>query len=178
MRFLDEAHFTARNLAQRRALSKAGEPVIVCNFRNLRTTFSVTMVTRFAPIDAIVPPVVMDIREESNTQWDFLQFIAECIQYNLLERGDYLILDNASIHGGSESLPALNSLLVAAGIQMVYLPAYSPELNPFELVWGFLKRKMQDLYFNDQLHTALHKSLLHLSQQTINKFYRHCNIQN
>jgi len=45
MRFLDEAHFAARHLAQTKALSKIGEPVITCNFRNLKTTFSVTMIT-------------------------------------------------------------------------------------------------------------------------------------
>jgi len=119
---------------------------------------------------------VIDIREESNSQWDFLNFIVECVEHNLLERGDYLILDNASIHKGRESSPALKSLLDVAGIHLVYLPAYSPELNPCELVWGFLKRKMRDRFHNDELHTALHKSFLHLSQQIVNKFYHHCNV--
>jgi transposase len=67
---------------------------------------------------------------ESNTQWDFLEFV-----FSACESKAYLICDNAVVHGGAESLDMLLEALEACGITLVFLPPYSPELNPCELVW-------------------------------------------
>jgi transposase len=45
-----------------------------------------------------------------------------------------MILDQAGWHGA-------NALAVAANVTLVPLPAYSPELNPVERVWLYLKRR-------------------------------------
>ena len=43
-----------------------------------------------------------------------------------------LVLDGAGWHGGNE-------LVVPANISLVLLPPYSPELNPVENVWQYLR---------------------------------------
>jgi transposase len=52
--------------------------------------------------------------------------------------GSVLVLDNASIHnihkGGS--IERLARRAGCAGCRVLYLPPYSPDLNPIELVWG------------------------------------------
>jgi hypothetical protein len=45
-----------------------------------------------------------------------------------------MVLDQAGWHGS-------NALLVPANITLVPLPAYSPELNPVERVWLYLKER-------------------------------------
>ena len=50
-----------------------------------------------------------------------------------------MILDNARVHGGADTYLFLKEVLDNADIEMVYLPAYSPELNPCELVFAYVK---------------------------------------
>ncbi len=41
-------------------------------------------------------PVVIDVREDSNIQWDFFKFIYSVISEGYLKSGDFLVCDNAS----------------------------------------------------------------------------------
>lgn len=52
-----------------------------------------------------------------------------------LRQGDVVIMDNLSPH---KSEPTL-SLIVEAGAQILFLPAYSPDLNPIEKMWSKVK---------------------------------------
>jgi len=56
-----------------------------------------------------------------------------------LQPGDYLIADNASIHFAASIRAELLSVLSSFGVGLVFLPAYSPELNPCELVVAYVK---------------------------------------
>ena len=46
-----------------------------------------------------------------------------------------MILDQAGWHGS-------NALAVPANITLVPLPSYSPELNPVERIWRYLKERL------------------------------------
>jgi hypothetical protein len=46
-----------------------------------------------------------------------------------------VILDNGAFHKAGR-------LKVPANISLLFLPPYSPELNPSELIWGWLKNKL------------------------------------
>ena len=45
-----------------------------------------------------------------------------------LQPGDIIVIDNASFHRSQ----FLDEVVAAAGCQLWYLPAYSPDLNPIE----------------------------------------------
>jgi transposase len=51
-------------------------------------------------------------------------------QIKHLRPGDYLILDNASIHSNAR----FRALVEVTGARLVYNAAYSPELNPVGLL--------------------------------------------
>lgn len=57
-----------------------------------------------------------------------------------LAKGDIVVLDNLGSHKGKEARKAIR----AAGAHLVFLPAYSPDLNPIEQVFAKLKHLMRD----------------------------------
>lgn len=70
-----------------------------------------------------------------------------------------LFLDNFSIHRPEElkimvldngAFHKAKSLVIPENIGLIFLPPYSPELNPAENVWAILKRK-----FTNKIHHSL-----------------------
>ena len=54
--------------------------------------------------------------------------------------GAVIIMDNASFHRKKQ----LNELAAEKGRQVIFLPPYSPELNPIEHFWNWLKKKVSE----------------------------------
>lgn len=70
--------------------------------------------------------------------------------------GQVLILDNASFHKSIES----RKLVEAAGCKILFLPPYSPDLNPIEKFWANMKAKVRELLpkaksFSEALDAAI-----------------------
>jgi transposase len=57
-----------------------------------------------------------------------------------LQPGQVLILDNASFHRSEKS----KKLVEAAGCKLMFLPPYSPDLNPIEKCWANIKSKVKE----------------------------------
>lgn len=87
----------------------------------------------------------------AQTFGDFIRYLLQSTQGKI-----YLILDNARWHRAK----ALKPLCEANQHRLVFifLPAYSPELNPVERVWRIIRRKVtHNRYFpsTEDLHLAL-----------------------
>ena len=52
-----------------------------------------------------------------------------------LRPGDIVVMDNLAAHKSPSTL----TLITAAGAQPRFLPAYSPDLNPIEMMWSKVK---------------------------------------
>ena len=52
-----------------------------------------------------------------------------------LRPGDIVVMDNLAAHKNEATL----ALITAAGAQTRFLPAYSPDLNPIEMMWSKVK---------------------------------------
>ena len=53
------------------------------------------------------------------------------------------LIDNASWH----KTKAVQEYCEENNITLLFLPPYSPEYNPLERVWSFLKSKIKNIYF-------------------------------
>jgi transposase len=56
-----------------------------------------------------------------------------------LRADDVVIMDNLSPHKSSQTL----QLIQQVGAQVLFLPAYSPDLNPIEKMWSKLKESLR-----------------------------------
>lgn len=136
----------------------------------LDLNYSLTLLTTLAS----AVPFVVDLRWQSNNQWDFLNFLCVCIEDGHLCPGDVLVLDNASVHVGKETQELALQLLESNGIQLLYLPTYSPELNPCELVFGLVKNLLRNFQTDSVLWKELLAALLTVSRDTLASFYARC----
>ena len=66
---------------------------------------------------------------------EFCQFLAEVRRYNPLNR-ICLVLDNFATHKAKKVKEKASEL----NIELIYLPPYSPDLNPIEYLWKNIKR--------------------------------------
>jgi transposase len=89
-----------------------------------------------------------------------------------LQPGDIVGMDNLSAHTAADIEP----LIAARGAQLVYLPPYSPDLNPIEKCWAKLKaflRAAKARTFDD-LIKAIATALRAVSTQDALNWFRHC----
>lgn len=53
-----------------------------------------------------------------------------------LKPGQVVVMDNASFHTSEKT----KELLASVGCRLIFLPPYSPDLNPIEKFWAHMKR--------------------------------------
>jgi transposase len=68
------------------------------------------------------------------TRADFLTYLEHCLRPALM-RGDIVIIDNLPAHKGD----AVEKVIKSAHARLLYLPKYSPDLNPIEQAFSKLK---------------------------------------
>ena len=85
--------------------------------------------------DGIVAPWVID----GPINGEAFRTYVEKVLVPALRPGDIVILDNL----GSHKAPAIRQAIRAAGARLLFLPAYSPDLNPIEQVFAKLKHLLR-----------------------------------
>jgi transposase len=80
-----------------------------------------------------------------------------------LRPGDLVIMDNLSPHKSDPTL----ALITNAGAQVLFLPAYSPDLNPIEKMWSKIKGLLRtaEARTSADLITAVGQALAKVTSQ-------------
>ena len=91
----------------------------------------------------------------------FQKFLNEFSEHNPNEF-KIVVLDNGAFHKAK-------SLIIPENIALLFLPPYSPELNPAEKIWANLKRTFTNRLFNtdDQLSIFIQDVTNDLNEKTI-----------
>lgn len=101
----------------------------------------------------------------------FYGYMAQCV-VPTLQPGDVLFMDNLPAH----KVAGIEALIEAQGARLIYLPPYSPDLNPIELAWSKVKtllRCFKARTFPDLL-AALKQALLAITPHDIQGWFTHC----
>jgi transposase len=86
--------------------------------------------------------------------------------------GDRLIMDNLSPH---KNEPILR-VLAQAGVEVLFLPAYSPDLNPIEKMWSKVKTLLRSAEARTpaDLAHAIGRALDNITRQDAVNWFAHC----
>jgi len=89
-----------------------------------------------------------------------------------LKQGDILVMDNLSAHKDRQAL----DLLEGAGVKVRFLPAYSPDYNPIELMWSKVKALLRkaEARCNEALLLAIGDALSRVTQKDATHWLAHC----
>jgi transposase len=99
-------------------------------------------VTLIGAIRLVHRPKLMTHRGAVNGR-TFLRFTKQRL-LRWLRPGDVVVMDNLNMH----KMVAVREAIESVGATAVYLPTYSPELNPIELLWADMKRNLRTLALN------------------------------
>jgi len=86
--------------------------------------------------------------------------------------GDILVMDNLSAHKDREAL----LLLEEAGVKVRFLPAYSPDYNPIELMWSKVKALLRKAEARTPmaLLSAIGDALERVTSKDATHWFAHC----
>lgn len=87
-----------------------------------------------------------------------------------LKPGDVVVMDNLSSH----KVQGIRERIEAAGAELLYLPPYSPDLNPIEKAWSKLKQYLRAAKARsaEQLQQAIAEALKTITQNDAAAWFR------
>ena len=101
----------------------------------------------------------------------FSVYVKECLAV-AMKKGDTLILDNCSVHTVKDILKPL----IDKGVNVVFLPVYSPDFNPIELAWSKIKAYLRKMKARKpaELFEAISNALDTITESDILGWINHC----
>lgn len=145
--FQDESRFGLFTRNGKALTAKGVKPI--CPFHQVFQT--VYLFGAFSPItgDSF-------LLEMPHCNADTFQVFLDELSKKFADVYNILTLDNGAFHKAK-------ALIIPENIGLLFLPAYSPELNPAENMWGILKRK-----FTNKLHHTLEEVSEFITKNTAN----------
>ena len=103
----------------------------------------------------------------------FIEYLKETL-IPTLKPWDIVIMDNLRVHHIEE----VRTLLSRAKVMLMYLPAYSPDLNPIEKMWSKMKASMRKMKIRDStlLPYAVKKALGYVHISECKGWFRSCGV--
>lgn len=89
-----------------------------------------------------------------------------------LQSGDVVVMDNLSAH----KVRGIRELIAAQGAELLYLPPYSPDLNPIEKAWFKLKQFLRAAKARtaEALEQAITEALKTITAENAAAWFHHC----
>jgi transposase len=107
---------------------------------------------------------------EEATDADIFLAYVEQVLCPALKPGDVVVMDNLSAH----KVTGVQELIEKTGAEILYLPPYSPDLNPIEKAWAKLKQLLRSAKARtkEALDQAITEALRLITQQDAKAWFR------
>lgn len=112
----------------------------------------------------------MTIDGATNTEV-FRAYVRE-ILLPTLQENDIVIMDNLSAHKSPETI----ALIESVGASAWFLPAYSPDLNPIEMMWSKVKNHLRSAEprTSEELLRTIGEALKKITPKDAIGWFAHC----
>jgi len=129
-----------------------------------------TVTTMIGALDLWGVRAMMTI--EGATDAEAFETFVERLLAPKLHPGDIVVLDNVGAHRTER----VRELIRAAGATVLYLPPYSPDLNPIELCWSKLKALLREFgaRTRDALDDAIRRAMDLIDRHDASAWFAHC----
>jgi transposase len=109
--------------------------------------------------------------EEATDGDIFLAYLDHCLCPQL-RAGDVVVLDNLSSH----KVDGVEQRIKRCGAELLYLPPYSPDLNPIEKAWSKLKGLLRGAKARSKeaLDQAITELLPEITPENASAWFKHC----
>jgi len=109
---------------------------------------------------------------EGGTDADVFEAFLEHVLVPKLRPGDIVILDNVGAHKPE----TMRKRIAQVGASLIFLPAYSPDMNPIEYCWSKLKAALKDFGARtiDDLHQAIRRAMDLICPDDAEGWFKHC----
>lgn len=109
---------------------------------------------------------------EGTTDTESFRAYVQAVLAPALRSGDIVVMDNLSPHKSDPTL----ALIRQAGAAVLFLPAYSPDLNPIEMMWSKVKTFLRgaEARSGEQLTAAIGQALAQITPQDALNWFAHC----
>ena len=116
--------------------------------------------------------IVAAMTIEAATDADVFAAYVEQVLGPKLQPGDVVILDNLSAH----KVPGIAASIAACGARLIYLPPYSPDLNPIEQAWSKFKQFLRSAKARtaEALDQAITEALKMITPDNAAAWFHHC----
>lgn len=100
----------------------------------------------------------------------FLAYVQQCL-VPTLKRGETVLMDNLPVH----KVAGVAEAIEGAGATLIYLPKYSPDLNPIELAFSKLKAHLRKAaeHTIPRLLRRIGRVVTDFNAQECRNFFRH-----
>ncbi len=164
LKFLDEA---GSNLAMTRLYGRAasGERVIETVPQNYGENITMLATLSLAGITA---PMTINGAVDGTV---FKVYVQEVL-CPTLQAGDIVVMDNLPAH----KVSGIKELIEAKEAKLIYLPPYSPDLNPIEKCWSKIKTYLRKAKARTraELEKALQEALLLITGEDAQGWFKSC----
>lgn len=108
---------------------------------------------------------------EEPTDADIFLAYVEQVLCPTLGIGDVVVMDNLSAH----KVQGVRELLQARGAEVLYLPPYSPDLNPIEKAWAKIKQYLRSTQARskEDLDQGITEALALITADNAQAWFRH-----
>jgi transposase len=100
----------------------------------------------------------------------FLAYVKQCL-VPTLKRGEIVLMDNLPVH----RVAGVAEAIEGAGATLIYLPKYSPDLNPIELAFSKLKAHLRKAaeHTISRLWRRIGRAVTDFTAQECSNYFRH-----
>ena len=109
---------------------------------------------------------------EAATDGDVFRAFVEQVLCPRLQPGQVVVMDNLSAHKAA----AVRQVIEAVGARLLYLPPYSPDLDPIEKCWAKIKQVLRSLKArtSEAREAAMTAALATISAENARAWFQYC----